>query len=161
MVGLKAPGPGSRAPERGVGKWMLQAFLATFPKEHLAATLSNFSVLCKLLAPPVPASPGLWWELSVERSRRFGEHPPTQPGSQPLPPQQVFKARSCLEGHQSQMWIIDGISSALKNNQNPLSLSDDQLPKNPSYQNHREHLDFQAIIWTFVLKSLYGIATIF
>lgn len=60
------------------GKWILWAFLAIFPKEHLAATLSNFPVLCKLLAPAAPTSPGLWWELSVRRSRRVWRASPVQ-----------------------------------------------------------------------------------
>lgn len=129
----------------GAGKWMLRTFLPIFPKKHLAATLRDFPVLCKLLAPAVP---GLCWDLRVQRSL----DPLPKPGSQPL-----IKARSCLQWHQSQMWIIDGIRSSLKNNQNPLSLSDDQLPENPSYLNHREHMGFWAIIWACVLKSLYGI----
>lgn len=53
-----------------VGKQVLSVFLAIFPKEHFAATLSNFPVLCRFLAPPVSASPGLWWELSMKKSRR-------------------------------------------------------------------------------------------
>lgn len=53
-----------------VGKQVLWVFLAIFPKEHFAATLSNFPVLCRFLAPPVSASPGLWWELSMKKSRR-------------------------------------------------------------------------------------------
>lgn len=119
--------------DNGAGKGVLWAF---------PATLLPHSAIFQCFASSWPhqSLPALdCGGNSVRRGAEgFGEHPPSQPGSQPL-----FKARTCLKGHQSQMWIIDGIRSSLKNHQNPLALSDDQLPKNPSYQNHREHMDFQ------------------
>lgn len=54
VVGLKAPNPCRPKTQcikhkNAVGKEILWAFLDILPKEHLAATLSNFPVLCKLL----------------------------------------------------------------------------------------------------------------
>lgn len=79
----------------------MRRVVSVFPF-HLAAILSNFPMLSKCLDSQVPASPEAWWELGVERNdtkaEGFEQHPPSQPGSQPLSSQQVFKMRSYLKG---------------------------------------------------------------